>query len=138
MNKRFASWKAKTLSPAKRLVLIKAVISAIPTYAMQTARLPKTACDDIDKANRNFFWGHKDNRKPPHLVNWETTSKPKKLEGLGIKSTSQANQAMLAKTRWRLHQNDRGLWAAMLNQKYFTKADLYSAPGHVQPNDSST
>lgn len=95
-------------------------------------------CEDIDKANRDFFWGHKDNRKPPHLVNWETTSKPKRLGGLSIKATSQANQALLAKTSWRLHQKDTGLWASMLNHKYLASADLCTASRRIKPYDSPT
>ncbi|XP_061998979.1 uncharacterized protein LOC133716290 [Rosa rugosa] len=37
---RLSSWKSKVLSMAGRLTLVQSVTSAIPNYAMQTARLP--------------------------------------------------------------------------------------------------
>ena len=40
-------WKEKLLNPAGKEVLIKAVIQAIPTYAMSILKFPKTFCDSI-------------------------------------------------------------------------------------------
>jgi hypothetical protein len=52
---RLASWKNKHLSMPGRITLIQAVTSLIPTYAMQTAKLPSSTCAQLDKLNRNFL-----------------------------------------------------------------------------------
>lgn len=55
--KRLSSWKASSLSLAGRVTLAKSVISAIPSYCMQTMLLPKGVCDVLDKLQRGFLWG---------------------------------------------------------------------------------
>lgn len=52
---RLQGWKARCLSLAARVTLIKAVTSAIPPYAMQTASLPRGICAQIDKCNCRFL-----------------------------------------------------------------------------------
>ena len=48
-------WKSKCLSPAGRLVLIKAAMTAIPKYTMQCHKLPAKICDEVNKLVRTFF-----------------------------------------------------------------------------------
>jgi hypothetical protein len=50
-------WRAKTLSQAGRLVLIKAIAAAVPSYAMSTFLLPKSFCRRLDQMFKNFWWG---------------------------------------------------------------------------------
>ena len=69
LHDRLANWKAKTLSLAGRLTLINPIISAIPTYIMQSALLPHHICKEIDKTNKNFLWGDIDPYKKLHLKN---------------------------------------------------------------------
>ncbi|CAL2225697.1 unnamed protein product [Prunus armeniaca] len=64
---RLASWKGKFLSLAGRATFIQAVTASIPIYAMQTTKLPATVCDDLDKLNRNFFWGGGEKKQKIHL-----------------------------------------------------------------------
>lgn len=54
--KKLKGWKGKCLSQARE-VLIKAVAQAIPTYAMQYFRLPKSIMDGMEKLSRSFFGG---------------------------------------------------------------------------------
>ena len=42
---------------AGRLTLSSSVLSAVPTYYMQTALLPSPICEKIDSASRRFLWG---------------------------------------------------------------------------------
>lgn len=121
IQSRLSSWKSKVLSMAGRLTLISSVTASIPIYSMQTAKLPVQLCHDIDKLNRNFLWGDIDGKKKVHLVNWDTICQPKSIGGLGIKKTSDMNQAMLAKASWRISQNDPGLWSCLYKAKYLKK-----------------
>lgn len=79
------------------MTLIQSVSSAIPNYAMQTAKLPVTTCNAIDKLNKGFLWGDSENKKKVHLARWDLVCQPKSLGGLGIKKTVKMNQALLAK-----------------------------------------
>nr|KYP59202.1 Putative ribonuclease H protein At1g65750 family [Cajanus cajan] len=55
VTQRLNNWKAKSLSFARRLTLTKSVLTALPSYTMQTIWLPRNICHDIDKKNRQFL-----------------------------------------------------------------------------------
>ncbi|BBH09066.1 hypothetical protein Prudu_021464 [Prunus dulcis] len=118
VHKRLASWKSKFLSLAGRATLIQAVTSAVPIYAMQTSKLPISVGHELDKLNRNFFWGGREKKLKIHLCQWDLACRPKHKGGLGFKKTTAMNKALLAKVGWRLHQNDKGLWAKIYESKY--------------------
>ncbi|CAL9013284.1 unnamed protein product [Prunus brigantina] len=115
---RLATWKSKCLSMAGRTTLIQAVTSSIPIYAMQTTKLPMSTCEDLDRVNRNFFWGGSARQSKVHLCQWDLVCKPKHKGGLGLKKATLMNQAMLGKIGWRLHAQDKGLWAKIYEDKY--------------------
>lgn len=98
----------------------------------------KTVCNELDKANQNFLWGHSQERNPIHLMSWEMVTKPKEMGGLVIKTMSQVNHALLAKIRWRIHQNDPALWARLVKDKYLCDYSILEAPRHKKPYHSST
>ena len=77
-------WKSKCLSPAGRLVLIKAVVTAIPKYIMQCHKLPAKVCEEVNKLVRNFLWGSMVDKKKMHLVGWHKVTNPTNMGRLGI------------------------------------------------------
>jgi len=61
---KLSAWKAKNMSLVGRTTLIKFMLLAIPTYVMQSERLPRSVCDELDKMSRGFLWGeHQGNQK---------------------------------------------------------------------------
>ena len=50
-------WKENLLSQVGRKVLLKAVVRAIPTFAMSYFKLPMGLCHDIEMLIRKFWWG---------------------------------------------------------------------------------
>ena len=48
VNGKLAGWRAKTLSMAGRATLVQSALSSVPYYTMQTTRLPRSTCDELD------------------------------------------------------------------------------------------
>ena len=84
-------WKEKLLSQAEREVLLKAIVQAIPTFAMSCFQLPVNLFHEIEvmiKKNKNKIkiWGHRGERQKFHWKNWESLCMPKNEGGMGLKS----------------------------------------------------
>ena len=53
---RLVSWRARLLSQGGHLVLLKAVLAAIPTYFMAIFRMPVGVRRRLEQMMRGFFW----------------------------------------------------------------------------------
>jgi hypothetical protein len=112
-------WRAKSLSQAGRLVLIKSVAAAIPSYAMSTFLLPKSICSQLDKVFKNFWWGFSSSKtKNLSLKSLELICTPKALGGLGMRSMKDVNLALISKLGWKLLTGLDSLWVSQLTGKY--------------------
>ena len=118
IDRRLAGWKTKYLSLAGRITLAKSSLSTLACYSMQTAKIPKTVCDDIDKRVCRFVWGGNEDKRSIHLLSWEKLQDPILQGGLGIPSARQANAAFLTKLGWRMLTEPNSLWARVLRYKY--------------------
>ena len=97
MGKKLSRWKEKTLSVGGKEILIKAVMQAIPTYIMSCFQLPKGLCEDLERMERNFWWGQRDQEAKMALVSWRKMCKSKLDGGMGFHNLQAFNLAMLAK-----------------------------------------
>lgn len=113
-----AGWKTKYLSLTGRITLAKSTISTMSSYAMQTAKLPKTVCDDIDKRTRKFVLGSTNEHHKIHLLSWEKLQQAREHGGIGICSARQPNSAFLTKLGWRVLTEPNSLWSRVLRAKY--------------------
>ena len=111
---KLAGWKSKCLSPAGRLVLIKAAVSLIPEYTMQCYKLLVKFCAEVDKLTKDFLWGSIVEKKKLHLVGWNKVTNPINLGGLGIFEMKARNSTILAKLCWRIASSLDMSWAQML------------------------
>ncbi|KAL5832773.1 hypothetical protein ACOSQ3_016447 [Xanthoceras sorbifolium] len=91
---------------------------------MQSVKLQCGICSNLDRINRNFLWGHMEEKKVVHLIKWDTVCKPKSKGGLGLKKMNNLNQSLLAKAGWRMIQPGAGLWSSLLHNKYFKNGRL--------------
>ena len=82
-NQKLSSWKSKVLSFAGRVVFTQTVLSALPTYTMQTALLPKGGCHSLEKICRCFVWGAQPDKRSCHIVTRDYVAQPESAGRLG-------------------------------------------------------
>lgn len=130
---KWSGWKSKLLSQAGRLQLIKSILSSVPLYRMGSFAFPKNKLSKLNTVVTNFFWGFKQD-KPAMLLRKHFLFLPKHQGGLGIKSFSIMNQALLAKQFWCLSQNPSSLYSQWTLSKYF-KGNIENHPSNTsQPS----
>ncbi|KAL0698003.1 hypothetical protein Bca4012_054125 [Brassica carinata] len=112
------SWSTRRLSRAGKLTMLKAVLSAIPTYTMSCFLLPVSLCKRIQSVLTRFWWDGADEKKKICWVAWDKLAQPKSLGGLGIRDLQMFNQALLAKLSWRIVTEPSCLLARVLLGKY--------------------
>lgn len=115
---RLSGWKGRFLSLAGRVTLTKSVVSSIPIHSMSTIYLPSSILDKLDRVSRSFLWGSTPEKRKQHLVAWDQVCLPKREGGLGVRSATTMNMAMLGKLGWRLMNDTESLWARVLRHKY--------------------
>jgi hypothetical protein len=117
--RRVEGLRAKTLSQAGRLTLIKSVAATLPSYAMSTFLLPNGIYTALDRIFKNFWWGF----HPKKVINlslkaWDSLCLPKSVGGLGLRRMKDVNLALISKLGWKLHTKASSLWIAQLQGKY--------------------
>ncbi|KAG7578550.1 Zinc knuckle CX2CX4HX4C [Arabidopsis thaliana x Arabidopsis arenosa] len=118
IQQRAHSWASKFLSGAGKQVLLKAVLSALPTYAMSSFKLPQSLCKRIQSALTRFWWDNKADQRKICWISWDKLTLPKGAGGLGFREIEEFNDALLAKLSWRLLKDPTSLLAQVLLGKY--------------------
>lgn len=125
---RLPGWKRRFLTYPGRELLVKTVLTAMPTYFLTVFSMPKWGIKRIDRFRRSFFWKGRDPdqvRGGHCLVNWETCLRPKKWGGLGFKDLEKFGRAL--RLRWLWHQWDEKdrPWKGLLKIKDPTDRQLF-------------
>jgi hypothetical protein len=117
---KITGWRAKTLSQAGMIVLIKSTAAAIPTYAMSTFLLPSSLCKTLDRRFKDFWWGFPlDKSRHLSLKSWDSICLPRNQGGLGLRKMFPTNLALITTLGWKfLHSNS--LWVQHLHKKILT------------------
>ena len=110
IQNRLASWKAKILSRAGRLTLIKSVLNSLSIYFMSMFKMSKAIALKIVRLQRNFFWnGVTSEKLGCPRVKWSDIELPKELGGLGLGNIMHKNLILLFKWWWRFSETDNSL-----------------------------
>ncbi|KAL9680203.1 hypothetical protein QQ045_018081 [Rhodiola kirilowii] len=117
--KKLQGWKEKTLSIAGKEVLIKAVVQAMPTYAMSCFKIPESLIKRLVGMIANYWWSNNKTGKGIHWCRFKKLCKEKGEGGVGFKDLSIFNDALLAKQIWRLVERPNSLTSKLLKEKYY-------------------
>ncbi|XP_062014320.1 uncharacterized protein LOC133730820 [Rosa rugosa] len=136
LAKKVANWQGKLLSGAGRDILIRVVAQALPTYAMSVFQLTKNFCEDLEQMCARFWWGSTLDKRKIHWKKWKALCNPKEEGGLGFRSLSEFNTAMLAKQAWRVITNPESLCARIFKARYFPQTSFWNVEPHPSPSFS--
>jgi hypothetical protein len=117
IGNRLPGWKKNFLIYPGRELLVKTVLSAMPTYFLTVFTMPKWGLSCIDRFRRNFLRKGKnyENIRGGHcLVNWQTCLRPKELGGLGIKDLEIFSRALCLRWLWHAWDQQDRPWKSLL------------------------
>jgi hypothetical protein len=86
IGNRLSGWKRRLLSYLGRELLVKTILSDMPTYFLTVHKMPGWAFYQINKFRKSFLWRGKNHGqvKGGHcLVNWQTCLRPTKWGRVG-------------------------------------------------------
>ncbi|GKA87434.1 hypothetical protein Tco_0809198 [Tanacetum coccineum] len=133
-SKKMQGWKQRFLSQAGREVLIKSVIQAIPSYAMQCYMLPKGFFQKLLVHIKRFFRSGDAHERHIHWLSWDRICEPKDGGRLSFRDLSCFNLALLAKQGWRLITNPGSFWGRVLRGIYFPRSNFLTATKGSHPS----
>lgn len=112
-------WKAKTLSSAGRLKLLKSVLASMPIYTLASSNVRITIIRRIVQLMCNFSW-HARGEKHVHWVGRESVCNPKVEGGLGVRRLAHFQYGLHRKLLWLAFECDT-LWGRFARAKYVRK-----------------
>lgn len=119
ISKRILSWNHRWLSLARKIVLIKSILNAVPIYLMLVLKSPKDVLVSLQDSLRSFLWSsNKYGRNKLPLVAWDKVCLLKDLGGTGIRNLEKQNLALGAKLVWNFYEKLGSLWAQIMFAKY--------------------
>ncbi|GER43316.1 RNA-directed DNA polymerase [Striga asiatica] len=134
VKKRVLNWKNKWLSTAGKKTLIKAVIIALPVYAMSCFVLPVGLCKKISSACCQFWWSKSAEQKRGFpWVAWDKLTLSKKHEGLGFQDVQLFNTTRIAKQIWKLVSDPDSLASRVLKTKCFSTPPFFKPRRNPTP-----
>ncbi|XP_010692677.1 uncharacterized protein LOC104905754 [Beta vulgaris subsp. vulgaris] len=122
ISQRITAWSHSPISQAGKIILINSVLIASIAHILSVFLLPTTIAHKVDAMIARFFWTNHSGKG----ITWrrqEILHMPKGAGGLGLRSITVHNRALLIKKVWRIHQN-----SDLLISKVFTSHSLVSSP----------
>ncbi|CAM0909118.1 unnamed protein product [Alopecurus aequalis] len=111
---KLAGWKIGWITLVGRIVLVRVVLSTIPTFQMLAMAHPKWLHKMIDKIRRAFIWsGQGTTTAGKCLVRWSTICRPKSFGGLGIINLELHGYALRLRWLWQQHSQVDKPWQGL-------------------------
>lgn len=133
---RMGGWKSKLVYQSGRKVLVKTVLSAMPTYLLTVLKPPKGFLNDIDKTRRKFLWaGDQDALGGKSKVNWQQVCSPIDCGGLGIPCLEKFSRSLRLRWLWYEWTNPEKPWIGTPPPCDDTDRTLFAAATRVTLGD---
>eukprot|EP00253_Pinus_taeda_P020349 PITA_20349 len=124
-KRKITAWGGFWLTTGGKLMLIKSVLSALPTFQASLMLAPKLISDQISKLMRNCLWnGGRGNAHIFHLVSWDMVKRSLAEGGLQIRDLVHANLALGCKLLWKLHAEPSHPVSQIFKLKYLNNQSL--------------
>ncbi|XP_074315550.1 uncharacterized protein LOC141651750 [Silene latifolia] len=101
-KRRLSSWNNILLSSAGKLTLIRSVLSSLSLFSLSVFRIPVSVTSKLQSLMVHFWWSGTRTNKSIHWCSKEFLSRPVGEGGLGLRNIGCFNQALLAKSAWRI------------------------------------
>lgn len=121
------SWRNRLLTNAGKEVLIKSVITAIPTYVMSILKIPQSWCTEVNALIAKFWWAASNEDRKIHWKRWDMMTKSKGQGDFGFRELQGFNSAMLTNMAARVLDELNSLWVQVLRGIYFSQSDFMQA-----------
>ncbi|KAJ0931049.1 putative RNA-directed DNA polymerase [Helianthus annuus] len=128
LESRITDWKAKSLSFAGCLQLIRSVLSAMHVYWSSVFILPKRIIHDLEDRMRRFLWAQGNNIMGKAKVKWSHVYLPKEEGGLGIRRISDMNNALMVAHIWSLLTHRESLWVKWVHSYLIRDRSFWDVP----------
>jgi hypothetical protein len=112
------NWTFVSLNLARRLILTKSVLQAIPTFMMSFFPDPKGIIQKIRTRKREFLWRGAEKRKKWALVAWEKVCKLRRKGALELHDPQATNKAYGVKLSRRWVKETTTPWVNLWKAKY--------------------
>jgi hypothetical protein len=94
---RLGSWGNKYVSLGGRIVLINAVLNAIPIFYLSYLKMPNKVWKELVRIQRAFLWAGLSKVNKTCWVKWDVICRPKSEGGLGVRDLRLVNISLLSK-----------------------------------------
>lgn len=126
IKQKASSWSNRYLSSAGKMVMLKSVLSPIPSFSMTCFKLPVSLCKRIQAELTRFFWDRHAGTRKMAWVSWTKMTLPKIEGGLEFRDIQSFNDAYLAKLSWWIINNPESLLGHILMGKYCNNESFLS------------
>jgi hypothetical protein len=113
ITNRLSNWTFCSLNLLAKIVLLKSVLQAIPTYLFSVLAAPQSVIKKIRNLQRNFLWHGHNPKKKWALVSWDKVCKPKYSGGLGLRDSGKLNSTMGERIWWIWLKTSAEIWAKL-------------------------
>ena len=130
VESRLSGWRGRLLSQGGRLILVKSVLSALPTFFMSVFQMPARLRRRLEGIMRQFFWHGTDTVRGGALVAWDSVCRPLSNGGLGIRHLHHNNLALMCKWIARVMKPADDILSHLLHEMYGSTLDwsLWATP----------
>jgi hypothetical protein len=125
---RIKDWRNKSLSFAGRLQLIQSVLSSMHIYWASVFILPSSIIQDLEQLMRGFLWSHDGSSRGRSKVAWDVVCLPKHEGGLGIRSLSSFNNALITSHIWSIVSGKDSLWVKWIHMYKLKERNFWDVP----------